>query len=110
MGCHPGSFIMGVFMSDMLKLAAALRAAAAVLEGGEVSAPIAAVDHVAVLGDKIADFLRNDQSSFDWRSASAIAKALDVETAAVETAAKQNRELSTRQSTRTGMGLLISLA
>jgi hypothetical protein len=74
----------------------------------EAPAPI--IDPVAILGDKVCDFLRNDQSGFEWRSAAAIAKSLDVSTGEVETAAKSNRELSTRMSTRSGMGLLISLA
>jgi hypothetical protein len=94
-----------------LKLAAALRAAAAVLESGEeaVTTTAAAVNPVAALGDKICDFLRNDQSGFDWRSAGAIAKAIDSTPEDVARAATAHAELQSRQS-RGQLGLLISLA
>lgn len=92
-----------------LKLAAALRAAAAVLESGEEITSAPAVNPVAVLGDKICDFLRNDQSGFDWRSAGAIAKALDATPEDITRAATAHAELQSRQS-RGQLGMLISLA
>jgi hypothetical protein len=62
------------------------------------------------LAGRILDFLRNDQSGFDWRSADAIAKALgDASADQVAEAARNDGELVTKNSTR-GMGVLISLA
>lgn len=94
-------------------LANALRAAAAaVLEADESGE---AVSHVAAsapaapsLAEKVRDFLANDTSDFDWRSAKAIGDAIGATEADVEAAANGSGELQVRRSQR-GLGLLIAL-
>jgi hypothetical protein len=93
-------------------LAAALRAAAAVIEADEsgeaVSHAAAAAPAAPSLGEKVRDFLANDTSGFDWRSAKAIGDAIGATESDVENAANGSSELQSKRSTR-GLGLLISL-
>jgi hypothetical protein len=92
-------------------LAAALRAAAAVIEAdesGEAVSHAAAAPAAPSLGEKVRDFLANDTSGFDWRSAKAIGDAIGATESDVENAANGSSELQSKRSTR-GLGLLISL-
>lgn len=74
-----------------------------------VAAAAPAAVAVPSLASRVADFLRNDQSGYDWRSAGAIAKELgDVSAEQVASAAQSDSALQSRQSGR-GLGLLISL-
>lgn len=88
-------------MSDLNKVAAALRAAAAVLDSDTVVAAAPS------LSDKIRSFLENDQSGYEWRSAKAIAEAIGSTEGEVATAARTGN-LQSRNSSR-GLGVLISL-
>lgn len=95
-----------------ITLANALRAAAAVLEAdgeGEAVTYAAAAPAVPSLADKVRDFLSNDTSGYDWRSASAIATAIGATASEVETAVRGSSELQAKQSQRSGMGVLIAL-
>lgn len=91
-------------------LARALQAAAAVLEadGEEVHTASAAIPVTPSLASKVRDFLANDTSGYDWRSAKAIGQALGASEADVAAIAANSSELRSRHSS-SGLGLLISL-
>lgn len=91
------------------KLAAALMAAAAVLNDGAIETAAPAAVHVDTDGDKVADFLRNDQSGFQRRSASAIAKATGLSEGAVIAAAQSHSDLEGKPS-QGNLGYLVWLA
>jgi hypothetical protein len=77
---------------------------------GDASTAVETRQPVAALTDRIASFLTNDDNSYDWRSASAIAKALNVSESDVASAVQAvPGDFRSKQSIR-GKGLLIQLA
>jgi hypothetical protein len=103
---------MGVQFMRNTTLANALRAAAAVIEAdesGEAVSHVAAVAAAPSLAEKVRDFLANDTSDFDWRSAKAIGDAIGATEADVEAAANGSSELQSKRSTR-GLACLSACA
>lgn len=85
--------------------AIALFAGNAALVAAPVAAPAAVVE---TLADKVRDFLANDASGYDWRSAKAIGDIIGATESEVESAVNGASDLKSKRSTR-GLGLLISL-